>query len=279
LNPYPADDVRYVPTVEESVERMRRATYEQVVQLYKEYLGSQACELTIVGDFDPEVCLPILREILGGWNAAKPYARIPMPMPGEIAGAQKQIVTPDKANATYVAGTVFPLRDDDPDYPALVMGNYILGSGALSSRLGDRIRQKEGLSYGVSSSLSASSWDQRATLTMTAISNPTNSVRVVKAAQEELERLLRDGLSTEELANARNGYLEALKMSRSNDIALSAMLSNLRHLGRTMAYEADFEKKIAALTPDQVLTALKKHLDPKKLIVVTAGDFITAEKL
>jgi zinc protease len=278
LNPWPADDVRYVPTVEESVERMRRAGYEQVVQLYKEYLGSQAGELTIVGDFEPEACLPILREALGGWKAAKPYARIPMPIPGEIAGVQKQIITPDKANATYAAGLLFPLRDEDPDYPALVMGNYILGSGALSSRLGDRIRQKEGLSYGVGSSFSASSWDERATLTLTAISNPTNSVRVVKAAQEELERLLRDGLSAEELANARTGYLEALKMNRSNDIALSGMLSNLRHLGRTMAYEADFEKKVAALTPDQVLAALRKHLDPKKLVVVTAGDFRTEEK-
>jgi zinc protease len=278
LNPYPPDDIRYVPTIEESVERMRRATYDQVAQLYKEYLGSQAGELTIVGDFEPEACLPILRESLGGWKAARPYARIPMPIPGEIAGAQKQIVTPDKANATYAAGLLFPLRDDDPDYPALVMGNYILGSGALSSRLGDRIRQKEGLSYGVSSSFSASSWDERATLTMTAISNPTNSLRVVQAAQEELDRLLRDGLSTEELANARNGYLEALKMNRSNDSALAGLLSNLRHLGRTLAYEADFEKKIASLTPDLVLAALRKHLDPKKLIIVTAGDFKTAEK-
>ena len=278
LNPYLPDDIRYVPTVEESVERMRRATYDQVVRLYKEYLGSQAGELTIVGDFDPEVCLPILRESLGGWKAVRPYARIPMPIPGEIAGAQKQIVTPDRANATYVAALLFPLRDDDPDYPALIMGNYILGSGALSSRLGDRIRQKEGLSYGVSSSFSASSWDERATLTMTAISNPTNSLRVIKAAQEELDRLLRDGLSTEELANARRGYLEALKMNRSNDSALAGLLSNLRHLGRTMAYEADFENKIDALTSDQVLGALKKHLDPKKLVVVTAGDFKTAEK-
>ena len=277
LNPFPADDVRYVPTIEESVERMRRASYDQVVQLYKDYLGSQAGELTIVGDFDPEVCLPILRDFLGGWKAPKPYARIPMPIPGEIAGAQKQIVTPDKANATYAAAMLFPLRDDHPDYPALVMGNYILGSGALSSRLGDRIRQKEGLSYGVSSTFSASSWDQRATLTMTAISNPANSPRVVKAAREELDRLLRDGLSTEELAHARTGYLEALKMSRSNDIALAGILSNLRHLGRTMAYEADFEKKIAALTPAQVLTALKQHLDPGKLIVVTAGDFQATE--
>ena len=189
LSPYPADDVRYLPTVEESIERMRRATYDQVVELYKEYLGSQAGELTLVGDFDPEVCLPLLREALAGWQAVKPYARIPMPLAADSAGVRKRIITPDKANAMYSAGLMFRLRDDDPDYPALVLGNYILGSGALSSRLGDRIRQKEGLSYRVSSSFSASSWDERASLTLTAIGDPANSPRVVKAAQEELDRL------------------------------------------------------------------------------------------
>lgn len=168
---------------------------------------------------------------------------------------------------------MFRLRDDDPDYPALVLGNYILGSGALSSRLGDRIRQKEGLSYSVSSSFSASSWDERASLTLTAISNPANSPRVVKAAQEELDRLLHDGLADDELANARKGYLEALRMSRSNDATLATLLSNLRHLDRTMAYEADYEGKIAALTSDEILAALKRHVNPKKLVVVTAGDF------
>jgi len=273
LNPYPTNDVRYLPTVEESLERLRHVSCEQVAQLYSDYLGSQAGELTIVGDCDAEACLPVLKEALGGWKAAQPYARIPMPITSDVPGAQHQILTPDKANATYVAGLSFPLRDDDPDYPALVLGNYILGSGALSSRLGNRIRQQEGLSYSVSSSLSVSSWDQRAGLTMMAICNPQNINRLLKAAQEEFERLLRDGVTAEELANAKQGYLQAQKVARSSDPALTGMLANLRHLGRTMTYEADLEQKIEALTPEQVSAALKKHLEPGKLVIVTAGDF------
>ena len=273
LNPYPTNDVRYLPTVEESLERLRHVAYEQVAQLYRDYLGSQAGELTIVGDCDAEACLPVLKEALSGWKAAQPYARIPMPITGDVPGAQHQILTPDKANATYVAGLSFPLRDDDPDYPALLLGNYIFGSGALSSRLGNRIRQQEGLSYSVSSSLSVSSWDQRAGLTMMAICNPQNISRVLKAAQEELERLLRDGVTAEELANAKQGYLQARKVARSSDPALTGMLANLRHLGRTMTYEADVEQKLEGLTPEQVGAALKKHLEPGKLVIVTAGDF------
>jgi zinc protease len=196
-----------------------------------------------------------------------------MPITCETTGARHQIDTPDKANATYVAGLLFPLRDDNADYPALLMGNYILGSGALSSRLGNRIRQQEGLSYSVSSSLNVSSWDERASLNIMAICNPRNISRVEKAAREELERLLRDGVSAEELANAKQGYLQSQKVARSTDPALVGMLSNLRHLGRTMAFQAEVEDKIQALTPDQVQAAMNRHIDPKKLIVVTAGDF------
>ncbi|HWW01798.1 MAG TPA: pitrilysin family protein [Candidatus Acidoferrum sp.] len=273
LNPHPKGDVRYVPGVDESLERLKSVTYAQVAQLYREYLGSQSGELTIVGDFDQEACLPILKAALAGWEAARPYARIAMPITREVAGSQRQLNTPDKANATYAAGVLFPLRDDAPDYPAILIGNYIFGSGALSSRLGDRIRQKEGLSYGVSSSLSVSPFDQRAVLTVTAICNPRNIGRLETAAREELDRLVRDGVTQDELDQARRGYLEARIVARSSDPALAGLLNSLRHENRTLEFEAALEKNIRALTPDQVSTAWRTHIDAKKLVVVTAGDF------
>ncbi|HEV8385504.1 MAG TPA: insulinase family protein, partial [Candidatus Acidoferrales bacterium] len=273
LNPYSKDDVRYTPTIEESIERLNSATCEQVVQLYREFLGSQAGELTVVGDFDPKACLPILNEALGGWQAAKPYTRIASPIVKEVAACQNAINTPDKANATFTAGLLFPLRDDDPDYPALVMGNYILGSGTLSSRLGTRVRQKEGLSYGITSSLGVSSQDKRASFTISAIVAPQNLPRLRVCAMEELERLVRDGVTADELNKAREGYLQAMKVSRSSDAGLAGSLGNLRHLDRTMLWEAELEEKIAALKPEQISAALKRHVDSKKLVVVNAGDF------
>ena len=275
LSPYARDDIRYLPTIDESIERLKGVTRDQVAQLYREYLGSQSGEVTIVGDFDPSACLPILKESLRGWAAARPHARIASPVSGELSGSHHRISTPDKANATYASGLMFPLRDDDPDYPALLIGNYIFGAGALSSRLGDRIRQREGLSYGVSSSLSVSSFDKRAGLTITAICNPQNIGRVEKAAQEELDRLLGNGVTKEELDKAVQGYLQSQKVGRSSDTALAGILSNLRHLGRTMVWQAELEKKIEALTPDQLRTALRRHIDPKKLVIVAAGDFET----
>jgi zinc protease len=275
LAPYAKDDIRYVPTIEESIDRLAAVHYDQIRQLYHDFLGSQAGELTIVGDFDPAACLPILTQALGGWTPIKPYARIVTPAPTGLVGSQQQLNTPDKANATYAAGMVFPLRDDDPDYPALVMANYIFGGSALDSRLGTRVRQQEGLSYSVGSNLSVSSFDTRASLTITAISNPQNIDRVEKAIHEEFVRLLRHGVTVDELERAKQGFLEAQKVRRTTDGALAGLLSDLSYTGRTMTYQEELEAKIDDLTPEQVVTAMRNHLDPQNLVIVTAGDFGT----
>jgi zinc protease len=273
LAPYKADDVRYQPTIDEAIERTKNVTHAQVQELYRDFLGSQAGQLSIVGDFDPDTCLPILQETLAGWKASKPYSRISVTVPPGLTGSDQAIETPDKANAIFIAGELLPLRDDAPDYPALEIADYVFGHSALSSRLGARVRQKEGLSYGISSNLNASAFDPRASFLIFAISNPTNIPKVETAVKEELDKLIADGVPIEELDRVRQGYLQAQKVSRNSDAALAALLSELTYEGRTMKYVADLEEKIGAVTPDQVAAAVHKYLHPKDLVIVKAGDF------
>jgi zinc protease len=168
---------------------------------------------------------------------------------------------------------MFALRDDEAYYPAVVMANYIFGSGALSSRLGMRVRQKEGLSYGVGSTVSVSSFDRRASISMSAICNPQNIGKVDKAIREEMEILLKDGITQEELEKARQGYLSGQKVRRATDSALAGLLSELSYCGRTMKFYDDVESRIAKLTAEEVTAAARKYFDPKKIVVVMAGDF------
>jgi zinc protease len=275
LSPYPAGDERYVATPEEQAARLQAVTLDQVKRVYEEFLGAQAGELVVIGDFDPDEALKGAAAVLDGWKAAHPYARIDATS-RQAPAAREAINTPDKANAVYLAALVIPMRDNDPDYPAMVIADTILGGGTLSSRLGDRIRQKEGLSYGVTSSFSASPFHNGATLRMTAICNPENIGRVEKAVREELERLVRDGVTQEELDRVRGGYLQARAQARATDQALVRRLGALAEAGRPVTYDADFEAKIRALTPQQILAALRRHVDPKQLVVVVAGDFKAA---
>jgi zinc protease len=88
-----------------------------------------------------------------------------------------------------------------------------------------------------------------------------------------LARLLRDGITADELTQATHGYLQAQKVARASDAVLARMLANLSHAGRTMAYTAEVENTIAALTPAQVNAAVRQHIDPQALVIVTVGDF------
>ena len=273
MSHYPSDDVRYVPTVEEHIERLKKTSLEQVQSLYRDYLGAGHGELVVVGDFEPSEIMPVLAKAFDGWKAEKPYARIEHAFQADLKPERVTILTPDKENAIYLAGFSMPIKDDNPDYPALLIGNFILGGGGLSSRIADRLRQKDGLSYGAGSGFSASPLDPRADLTINAIYNPANVAKVVNDVDEELERLLRDGVTTAELDGAKNGYLQQQQNQRTNDVAITAALAQNLHLGRTMQFQADLEQKIKDLTPEAVNSALRKHLDLTRFSVVTAGDF------
>jgi zinc protease len=226
-----------------------------------------------VGDFDPEPTLGQIQEILKDWKSSVPVKRIERAAPDNLSGSKENILTPDKANAVFMAGLAFPLKETDPEFAALRLGNFILGGGTLSSRLGNRIRQREGLSYGVTSSLTASPRDPAARFTVNAITNPLNIDRVEKAVVEELTEFLANGPSPTELGDAQKGYLEAQKVSRTGDAAMAGQIATNLHLERTFAHTRDQEKRIAALTPEDVKAAFRKYIDPKKLVIIRAGDF------
>jgi zinc protease len=273
LSPYDKDDIRYVPTPQENIARAEAVTLDQIKDIYATQVGAANGELAVVGDFDPEATLAKVKEILSGWESKVPYRRIERKSPADRPGVKEDILTPDKANATYLAGVAFALKESDPDYPALRLGNFILGGGTLSSRLGDRIRQKEGLSYGAVSQFSANTQDPVANLTISVNTNPVNIERVDVAAVEELERFVKEGPSLAELADAKKAYLEAQKVGRTTDPAIAGQIVSHLHLGRTFAYEAEQEKKIDSLTPEDIRAAFHKHVDPKKLVIIRAGDF------
>jgi zinc protease len=153
------------------------------------------------------------------------------------------------------------------------MADFILGGGSLSSRLGDRVRQKEGLSYGVRSGLTASPIEKRTVFSIFAICNPVNIEKLKLAIDEEVTRLLKSGVTPDELELAKKGYLQAQEVMRTNDSSLARILADNLRAGRTMQYYADLEKRIVAAKATEVDEAFQKYVDPKRMIVFEAGDF------
>ncbi|HEX8722885.1 MAG TPA: pitrilysin family protein [Pyrinomonadaceae bacterium] len=272
LSPYPKGDVRYVTTSEEDIADITAATLEQARQFYRDFYGASNATLTVVGDFDPKEVSGLARQLFGDWKSPRPFARVPT-LYKEVAAANQTLPAPDKANAFFVAGFNLSLRDDSPDYPALVLGNYMLGGGFLNSRIATRLRQKEGLSYGTGSSVQVSSLDQWGRFTATAIYAPQNVERLEAAFKEELARMLKDGFTAEEVAAAKSGWLQSRQVSRAQDSELASRLNNYLFLGRTLAWDEELERRVAALTPEQINAVMRKYIDPSRLVIVKAGDF------
>jgi zinc protease len=272
LDPHKPDDVRYTPTVAESVERMKAVELKDVRDVYETMLGSGAGELGIAGDLDGPAALKQLDGFLRGWTAKVPYKRIESKTTPTVGGLEV-ILTPDKANAVYLAGLAMPVNDSDPDYAALLIGNYALGGAPLSSRLSNRVRGKDGLSYGVMSMVQADPIDKQGAFLTFAIANPLNMKKVDAAIAEEIKEFIEKGASADELEGAKNGYLQSRRVARSSDATLAAQLAGALHAGRTYAYEAELDKRISAIQPGDVKKAFEKHVSPKNLAVIQAGDF------
>ena len=276
-SPYPKGDIRYVATFDEDVADLKAATIDQVKQFYKDFYGANNSSIAVVGDFDKDEIQKIIDNQFGAWKSAKPFTRIASPYQA-VKAQNKSFETPDKANSMFVAGLNMPLQDSDADYPALVMANFMLGGGFINSRLATRIRQKDGLSYGVGSQFSASSLDKNGSFLAYAIYAPQNAEKLEQAFKEEIEKAVQEGFTADELKAAKSGYLQQRQVSRAQDASLAGTLSNNLYLDRTMNWDADFEKKIEALTPAAVKAAAAKYIDYDKITIIKAGDFEKVRK-
>ena len=145
-------------------------------------MGASNAELSVVGDFDAEEIGRLAGELFGAWKSPGSFEKVTDPY-RKIEPVNRSIETPDKQNAMFVAGLRLDLSNTDADYPALVLANYMLGGGFLNSRLATRIRQKEGLSYGISSSLSAASKVNDGSFLVNAIAAPQNVAKVEAAGE------------------------------------------------------------------------------------------------
>lgn len=272
LNPRPEGHPQRVLPLEEQIERIRAATLDDVRGFWERFAGAEGGTLAVVGDFEADSVRSIVRRGLGDWEAEVAFERIADPY-RTVEPDRIEIETPDRENAAYFAGHNIEIRDDDPDYPALELVNFMVGGGFLNSRLAERLRQKEGFSYSVRSLLSVSSLDENGTFRVFAIHAPQNRERVAEAVREELVKIVEGGFTSEELAAAREGYLRQQQTNRNTDRAVVSQVSSKLYLDRTFQWDGELERKIRELSLEELNRVAAEYIDPDRLTVVQAGDF------
>ena len=272
LNPWPEDHARYVPTLDERKARLEAATLGDVRSFWEQFYGAQGGTMSIVGDFDGDEMAAFAEDLFGSWTSSEAYVRVTDPY-RDVEMVETDIETPDKANAMMIAAQPIQMTDADEDYPALVLGNYMLGGGFLNSRLAKRIRQELGLSYGVGSQFAASAMDDSGVFLTFAIFAPENADPVVEAFQAVMSEVLGDGFTDEEIEAAKNGFLDRAQNARASDGTVAGQLNGQLFTDRTYEFTTHQEAAIRALTGEQILNAMRRHINVSKISIFRAGDF------
>jgi zinc protease len=268
---YPRGDTRYEPTIAEQIEDLQKVTLDGARQFYKQFYGVGEGEIVISGQFDPEQMKKLVAELFGDWKSASRYERIGDPY-DNVAAINDKIETPDKQNALFLVRMPMKMTDEDPDYAALMIAGMVFG-GSPNSRLFQRIRVKDGLSYGANGRFSIPTKDDGASLIGSAIAAPQNMPKVEADFNEELALALKDGFTGDEVEKAKKTWLDQRSQARTEDASIANTLMSRERWGRTLVWDAKLEAAVAALTADQVNQAFKRHVDPAAISIVKGGDF------
>lgn len=271
--PYPKTSVFYTPSLQEQIDSYKKVTREQVLDFYKNIFGTNNGFGTLVGNLDKTTVAKTLESTFGKITAKSKFVEV-MPTFFETKKVDNKIVTPDKENAVALGALSLKMKQDNPDYPAFVMANEILGSGGfLTSRIPTRLREKEGISYGAGSFIDVPLNNDVASWGYYAILNPTKRDAVENALKEEVAKALKDGFTQEELDANKKSYANQKTTMLGMDRTLINLVNTEMQYGVSLDnYDAE-NAKIQALKLDDVNKVLKKYISLDRLTSVYAGDF------
>ena len=270
LSIYPQGHPNRPVALQEFLAAADRASLEEVKAFYKKYYGPAHLTLIFVGDVDSKAIQAAVAKAFAGWTGGVEPVR--SASKAELsAPAQDRVPIPGKTSVSMALGQPTGLRYSDPDALALRVGTAVLGSG-FTGRLMSTVRDKEGLTYGISANLGDDEFVD-GTWTVSATFAPELLAKGVSSTRRELDKWWEGGITAEELAQRKTNLIGTYEVSLSTTTGMaSAMLLTLER-GKPLTWLDDLPKAINALTVQQVNSAIRKYVDPKKMVLVEAGTF------
>jgi zinc protease len=250
-------------------ETIQRITRDDLVHFHRRHYGPCNLVIVIVGAVSPERALDQVQTSLGQWQNPDQTEVPALPAVQPLSEiTRKHITVPGKFQTDLVLGTTGPRRVS-PEYMAISLGNNILGQFGMMGRIGDVVREKAGLAYHASTSLSASiaggSWSVSAGV------NPANVQRAIDLILSELHRFTNELVTIEELEDSQANYIGRLPLSLESNAGIANALLNLERFQLGLDYYQRYPDLISSVTPEAVLEASRQYWNLERLAIVSAG--------
>jgi zinc protease len=273
MSPYPKGHPLCPVTPDEEAAALKGAKLADVRAFYSEFYGADHACVSVAGTIDGGAIKGMLEKSFSGFKSKQSYTEIEQKY-FDVKGGTQSIVIPDKKNATLYGGINIALKESDPDYVALDIANEMLGGGAfISSRVANRLRENEGMSYGAGTFVNASYQYPVCTWGVYAIFNPMYKNRLDSAFRDEVNKALKGGFTADELKKCVTAWLGTRKTLLGVDQYLVFHMANYLELGKDLDFDTDYESKAKGLTVEQVNGVLRKYIDPGKMVLIYAGTF------
>lgn len=270
LSPWPKSSIHYRPSTEEQIAIIQNASSDRLRTLYHELIGASDLHASFVGSFDSEALAEQIKQLFGDWHSPTIYNRISNPfLP--ISAVTKNIKIAEKQMAIVAIGNTFVLQDDNPDFPGFRLAHYIFGE-SMKSRIMRRLREKEGISYGAGSQLSTDSFEAHACMTMYAMAPSSSAHEAAKILKEEYTRWIENGVTEQEVQEAKASYVAYIMNLLSNDRTVASILLANLSLNRNFGHYSKLFSQVEKLQTEQINKIVHKYLDNVPLAEVIAGD-------
>jgi zinc protease len=270
---YPKGHPYYAATTEEVLDELSKVKLDDVKKYYSDFYGANNSVSSFVGQLDKQKISGFLENTFGKWNSKSAYKEVE-PTYFESKKTTESINTPDKTNAMLFAAINLDISRKHPDYPAVVMANELLGGGAfLSSRIPQRLRENEGMSYGAGSFLDVQYKYNTGNWGVYAFFNPLYKGRLDSALHQEIDKAIKSGFTQDELSKSIKSWEEQNRTSLGDNGNLAGIIRSFLQNDRDLLQYTEFENKVKALKLDAVNNALRKYFDKAKLVMVYGGDF------
>ena len=266
---FPAGHPNYAPPTKEFIAAVEAAKLEDVKAFHAAFYGPAQATLVVVGDIDVAALKADVAKTFEGWTGGKTRPEIAR-APAAAQRRQQTIPMADKPNVTVMLGQGSGLKYSEPDALALRVGTAALGSG-FTGRLMANVRDKEGLTYGISAGLADDAFSDGA-WQVAANFAPDLLEKGMASTMRELESWYSDGVTAAELERVKSNLVGTFKVGLATTNGLANSLLNAIHRGLDVTWLDEYPKRITALSLQEVNGAIKKHLHPDKMTLIKAGD-------
>lgn len=269
---FPATHPYYAPGREKRVANVRAITAQALRDFHRERMTGSNLVLAIVGDVDPAQAVALVEKAFAGLARGTRFDPSSLPRVAVTGpGVRENVKLPGKANMNLVMGAASGLRRGDPDFEAALVANAVLGQTALTSRIGKRVRDTEGLTYQVYSRFGSSEeldgyWFVNVNIA------PQNLAKALASTKDVIDQFAREGATAGEVEVQKSFFAGNYQVNLNSNGGIAAALAAAERYGYGPSYLDEFPKRIRAVTPAQANAAMKKHFAADRLNTIVSGD-------